>query len=121
MHRPLTPGESAVLGALLSADFHGAPELRRQAATAVVIGGSECGCPSIELSVPDAEPTAPLPDGLAPIELRISPIGSEPTGDVILFLRDGRLSYLEYVYYTDTPPSAWPETSRLSLFPALDE
>jgi hypothetical protein len=34
------------------------------------------------------------------------PLADEPEGDVILFVKDGRLSYLEYVYYTDRAPTA---------------
>jgi hypothetical protein len=52
-----------------------------------------------------------------PAELRVTPVGDEPESDVILFVRNERLDYLEYVFYTDDPPRAWPNISRLRTFP----
>lgn len=118
--RPLTPDERAIVDLLLSRDFPRVIELRRQAAVTQAGSPCGCGCPSIELAVPDAPPRAELRDGLAPVELRVSPTGAEPAADVILFLRDGRLSYLEYVSYGDAPVPGWPEPSRFSLFSTLD-
>lgn len=46
--RPLTERERAVLHALLSVDFEGVEELRKQAKTARVVGTCGCGCPSID-------------------------------------------------------------------------
>jgi hypothetical protein len=54
---------------------------------------------------------------VVPAELRVTPVGDEPESDVILFVRNGRLDYLEYVFYTDDPPRAWPNISRLRTFP----
>jgi hypothetical protein len=33
------------------------------------------------------------------------PTADEPPATVILFVDDGRLSYLEYVYYSESPPT----------------
>jgi hypothetical protein len=33
---------------------------------------------------------------------------------VLLFVRGGAPSTLEYVYYDDQPPDAWPAASRIS-------
>ncbi|WP_189335430.1 hypothetical protein [Actinoplanes ianthinogenes] len=46
--RALTERERAVLDALLTVDFEGVEELRRQAAEARVVGECGCGCPSID-------------------------------------------------------------------------
>jgi hypothetical protein len=54
------------------------------------------------------------PDG-SPVELTVAPEADEATGEVILFVDDGKLSYLEYVYYSELPPKAWPSDERLSL------
>jgi hypothetical protein len=45
--RPLTDRERAVLTALLAVDFDGVEQLRAQAAEPRVLGGCDCGCPSI--------------------------------------------------------------------------
>jgi hypothetical protein len=115
--RSLATEERAVLDLLLALDFPGAGALRRQVDKAEVVGRCDCGCPSIHISVPEAVPSAALPDGVVPAELRVTPVGDEPEGDVILFVRNGRLDYLEYVFYTDDPPRAWPNISRLRTFP----
>jgi hypothetical protein len=52
---------------------------------------------------------------LAPVEGRVaSASDEEPPGEIILFVDDGRLSYLEYVYYSDAPPPSWPPASQIS-------
>jgi hypothetical protein len=109
--RPLTSVERAVLALLLSVDFPGVDALRVQAGSAAVVGGCDCGCPSIALTVPADVPLASgLSSRLAPTEGVVSPQGDE----IILFVDDGRLSYLEYVYY-DAPPTVWPALDRISV------
>jgi hypothetical protein len=115
--RSLATEERAVLDLLLTLDFPEAGALRDQVDAADVVGGCDCGCPSIHLAVPEAVPAAALPDGVVPAELRVTPVGDEPGSDVILFVRNGRLDYLEYVFYTDNPPRSWPSISRLQTFP----
>ena len=107
MGRALEGSELAVLRALLSADFDGVAELRAQAERATVVGRCACGCPSIELAVPGDLPRSPCAEPLAPVEAR--------AGDhaVILFLDDGRLSYLELVHVDDQPPTSWPAVEQL--------
>jgi hypothetical protein len=102
--RPLTSAESAVLTLLLSVEFPGVDELRVQAASAAVVGGCDCGCPL----------ASGLSSRLAPAEGVVSPQGDGVPGEIILFVDDGRLSYLEYVYY-DAPPTEWPALDRISV------
>lgn len=112
--RPLNPDERAVLTRLLAEDFDGAAELRAQAINASVVGRCDCGCPSIYLAPPSGSPRANLTSRLAPSEGRVAPKSEgEPPGEIILFLDDGKLSYLEYVYYGSVPPS-WPPLSRIT-------
>jgi len=46
--RALTERERAVLQMMLSPDFDGVEDLRRQAVEVAVVGGCDCGCPSID-------------------------------------------------------------------------
>lgn len=115
--RALVAAERAVLDQLLNSEFRGVRELRDQVVDVQVVGRCDCGCPSIHLDASRDHPQAPVSDGLAPAELRVTPLADEPEGDVILFVEDGRLSYLEYVYYTDRPQSSWPSQDRLHPFP----
>jgi hypothetical protein len=115
--RPLRSDEQAMLSHLLSIDFDGVEQLRRQAEQARVVGACDCGCPTIELSTG----ADPLQQGafegrLAPVEGRVMAIGDEPVADVILFVDDGRISYLELVWHSAESPSAWPPVERVELF-----
>lgn len=112
--RSLGRDERAVLDLLLSIDFDGVARLREQASSALVAGKCDCGCPSIELTVSEEVPRAAMPHRLAPVEGVVAPTADGPAGEVILFVDDGRLSYLEYVHYSDPPPSDWPAIERIT-------
>ncbi|MBB4966464.1 hypothetical protein [Saccharothrix violaceirubra] len=112
--RPLTATEKAVLDLLLSKEFPGAAELRAQVAVAAVTGRCGCGCPSVDLSVPDDVPRSPYRGRLAPTEARTEPDADGLPLEVILFLDDGALSYLELIHYGE-PPEDWPAAASLSV------
>ncbi len=104
-----------MLALLLSVEFPGVGELRVQAGSAAAVGGCDCGCPSIAFEVSDDAPLASgLSSRLAPAEGVVRPRGEGVPGEIILFVDDGRLSYLEYVYY-DAPPTEWPALDRISV------
>jgi hypothetical protein len=78
--RPLTSQERELLDFLLGGPVD-SPELRAQAATAVVAGVCSCGCPSIQLAVDAEAPRARL-DGREVIasgaaQIRARRIGGE--------------------------------------------
>jgi hypothetical protein len=110
--RRLTSDEHAVLDLLLSVDFEGATELRAQARDATVVGRCDCGCPTVDLAVPDTAPAADLHSRVSPVEGRVTTHGAEAPGEIVLFLTDGRLDSLEYVYY-DLVPTSWPPIERI--------
>lgn len=116
--RPLNEAEHRVLGALLAEDFPGVDELRAQVPRAMVVGRCDCGCPTVDLEVPEDIPassaTSTTPR-LAPVEGRVRSIGDEPTGDILLFVDDGRMTCLEYVTYQDPSPTEWPSLDRISV------
>lgn len=112
--RALMVQERLVLDRVLSADFSRAAELREQAKSAVVVGRCDCGCPSVDLQVGDAAPTARLGSRLVPSELEVVPAGDDHPAQVILLADDARLSYLEYVFF-DKTPGEWPDPSRLRV------
>lgn len=113
--RTLDADEGAILDHLLSLEFDGVDQLRCQAAEVTVVGRCDCGCPTIEIETTASALTVPWEGRLAPIEGRVVPTADEPPGDVILFVDDGRLSSLELVWYTETPPKAWPPVERVEL------
>jgi hypothetical protein len=113
--RPLSVRERAVLDLLLSVRYPGVDELRLQAATAVVVGRCGCGCPTFDVGVDSTIPVTPLRHRLAPVELRVLPVSGEPEGEIILSVDQGRLSSVEYVYYSNDPPTEWPDDTRLAV------
>ena len=89
--RPLTDDEHDLIEALLGAVRSGVSRYIGQLASAEVVGGCRCGCPSIDLGVASASADGmPTPVILADAE---SPEGV-PVG-IILWARGGRLSALE--------------------------
>ena len=112
--RPLTDDEERVLRRILDADFRGVAALLEQFVGVQVVGHCDCGCPSIDLQPRPGSARSDQAGRLAPVELLVTPVADEPPGGVILFVDDGQLSYLEYVYYSEAPPSEWPSDDRLS-------
>jgi hypothetical protein len=110
--RALNSDEHALLDLLLSVDFDGATDLRAQARVATVIGRCDCGCPTVDLAVPETAPAADLLGRVSPVEGRVTTHGDEASGEILLFLKDGRLDSLEYVYY-DLVPTSWPPIDRI--------
>jgi hypothetical protein len=84
---------------------------------ATIVAKCDCGCPTVDLAVPDEVPRSPVqtPNRLAPVEGRVHPVAEEPVADIILFVDDGRLSCLELVTYVDPAPSEWPPLDRVTV------
>jgi hypothetical protein len=118
--RPLNEPEQEMLDALLAPDFAGAAALRVQVADARVVGGCDCGCPTINIEVARSLPPAEVNRRpLTPYEGHVRPLGDEPPGEIILFVRDGYLDSLEYVWYGENPPTEWPHRERVDLIGPL--
>lgn len=116
--RPLSEAELAVLNHILSAPFPGAAELRSQLAAATVIRNWEpAGSPSIDIFVPAAQPTAPVPDGPVPVAAQVLDAAGDYLGELLLWVTDGRISGLEYSWVTDDPPARLPDTRLVRLTP----
>ena len=113
--RDLRAAERAVLERLLTRDFDGSDDLKAQTASVQVVGHCGCGCPTIDLA-PSSEAQA----ASALAELRLAPVEGRTTvadglpGEILLFLENGRLSSLEYVYYGEVP-SSWPDPAGIDL------
>lgn len=112
--RPLNEDERSVLDLLLSVEFDGVAELREQARAATVVDRCSCGCPSVQLAVHPDAPKSSCRQRLSPVEAEIAPADDEAPGEVMMFLSEGRLSYMELVYYGDSKPDSWPPIHRMS-------
>ncbi|WP_236796537.1 hypothetical protein [Amycolatopsis sp. GM8] len=111
--RPLGTSELATLTALLSVEFDGVDQLRDQVKGAAAVRRCRCGCPTIDLAPRPGAVRAPVGDGLLLLEAGIAGDESAAPGEILLFVRDGYLSCLEYVSYGDSPPMAWPGVSDI--------
>jgi hypothetical protein len=109
--RPLTDREAQTLEFMLSAGFPGNEVLREQAPHAVVIEQCTCGCATIDFDLERDAPVAPEIQGAPLIQTRARDMDEHPVA-LMLFVREGRLSSLEIVWYD--------ESQMTGEFPALD-
>jgi hypothetical protein len=115
MTRPLTGSERSTLDLMLSMEFEGVEALRKQSLTVLVSGRCGCGCPTIDLTTSPEVERSPIVDLVSPVQGRVEHGEGRAPGELILFLDEGRLSSLEYVYYEDIPTS-WPDIDRVVLW-----
>jgi hypothetical protein len=104
----MTEEERAVLEFLLVPDFHAAKTLRDQVRHAEVDRLCECGCPSFSLAV---DKSRSIRAEVSPKHSVISAAPSldvDPPYELLLFTDDGWLSYVELVWYGESPPSSFP-------------
>ena len=109
--RELNPIERAILEFLLGQQFPGRDELKLQLASLKVVGGCNCGCESIDLSVDEGAAIC------APVRERVPVEATTRVGpgvDVLLHVVDGLLRELE-VYRQDGESAALPDPSSLEL------
>lgn len=104
--RQLTEREAELLGHLLTADFPGVEELREQAkdARAVAEALPEGVYPTtIKLEIPEHSQRATSVQPVPVLAQTTAPSTSPWAGEVLLFVRDGRLALLEFAYVGSTP------------------
>lgn len=83
--------------------------LINQARAAVV---TEFSPTMVDVEVPATSIPVDLPDGPIPGRFIVERDGEE-TGEVLIWLRSGRLIGLEQAWWSDTMPSSWPSTSSI--------
>jgi hypothetical protein len=109
--RPLTGREAETLEFMLSAGFPGNEVLREQASRALVIEHCTCGCATIDFGLESDAPVAPQIQGAPLVQTGARDMDEHPVA-LMLFVRDGRLSSLEIVWYD--------ESQMTGEFPAPD-
>jgi hypothetical protein len=115
--RALTGRESAMLTHLLSVPFNGAADLLAQIPFAQATGswGTTVNSPSIDLQVSPAARSAGCPDGPVPIEANTYDDAGEYTGEFLVWVKDGRLSALEYATISDEAPTELPDPAQVTV------
>jgi hypothetical protein len=107
--RPLSSAEAAVAEFLLSVEFSGRDELRKQLKSAQVTGTCECGCGTINIRVSDTSERA-----AATQRVVVEAYGKGV--DVLMFVRDGLLSSIEIVDHGDARALSYTRPEELTLW-----
>ncbi|CAM3799388.1 hypothetical protein NOGI109294_13815 [Nocardiopsis gilva] len=115
--RPLSKLERDVITALLSVPASWAQELRDQIDSAVVTRAWGSKSPSIDLSVDVLRSRAEIAEGPLPLTATVASDEGELVGELLLWTENGRLSALEYAWYTDEPPESLPDPGRICVSP----
>jgi hypothetical protein len=109
--RDLTSTERDLLSLLLGhTSFDGASELAAQVARTSVAGGFPT---LLDLDVPKTTPASRYEPRLIPVRALVHSPGGELLGEILVWVRDGYLSALEYAWYTDDAPSEMPPLDHL--------
>lgn len=66
----------------------------------------------LDVEVPSDLPPVDLPDGPTPIKALVHD-GDQLVGELLVWVRAGRLIELEQAWYTDEPPTSWPTPDRV--------
>lgn len=111
--RRLTFKERDLLGMLLSqAGFEGAQELAAQVEGTSVIGG----LPTVlDLRAPRTSPAAHCEDGPIPVRAFVQPADGVVEGEILVWVKGGYLSAIEFAWYTDIVPTEFPSYEQIRV------
>lgn len=100
---------------MLSAGRDGFAEYRAQIPYSEVVSTWGAGSPSVEIKVrPGPASAGGVTDGIV-ASGAVTDSAGKPIGEVILWAEAGRLSGIEYAWYTDERPTQLPEPDRINL------
>lgn len=114
--RPLNQNERDVLNVVLGAASPEAAALRAQIEVARVTGRWG-GSPSVDLEVPETFAPAQVASGVLPVDAEVVDESGEPVGEILVWVEEGRLSAIEYAWYTDKAPASLPDADRITARP----
>jgi hypothetical protein len=111
--RDLTPKERALLTFLLSrGSFPGVRELAAQVEGTRVVGGLAT---LLDLDAPRTALIAARDNGPIPMRAYVENQDGDVEGEVLVWVRDGYLSGLEFAWYTNEAPSEMPDPDRVRV------
>jgi hypothetical protein len=113
--RPLEPDERDVLLKVLDQGFPDAQKLRAQVPSVTVVGGTPPTWLDLQVD-PDAEP-AECRDGPVPGSAWVYDAGGAPIGTILVWIKNGCLSALEYAWVTDAAPTSFPRAEAVISTP----
>jgi hypothetical protein len=89
----------------------------RQLPAARVTASWDVDSPSIDIEVPDGVDKAKVPDGPIPGRFPVRGSAGSHTGEILVWVADGRISGLEYAWFTDEPPTRLPDVRAIEILP----
>jgi hypothetical protein len=111
--RELTPQERALIRRVLeAAAFEGASRLMAQVDAAGVTGGLTT---LLDLEVGPAAPAADVADGPIPVRALVEGPQGSIEGEILIWVRDGYLSGLEFAWVSDEAPDAMPSPDQVKV------
>lgn len=111
--RPLKTNERALVRAVLALEaFDGRAELDGQLDSVVAVHGDSDL--QLDLAVPAGHARSRFTNGPIPTRTLVVDDEGDPVGEVIVWVKDGYLSGLEYAWFTDEKPVALPDPAYLS-------
>jgi hypothetical protein len=111
--RDLTANERSLLRLLLrDAGFPGGQELAAQVEDVAIVGGPPT---LLHLEVPPTVSPAGAEDGVIPVRAFVHGDDGEIEGEVMVWVKNGYLSGLEFAWYSDSTPTGMPEASRVRV------
>ncbi|MFI6774285.1 hypothetical protein [Nocardia sp. NPDC050412] len=114
--RAMTELETGVVTKLLSSGKAGAGDYLAQIPFTQVNATWGVGSPSVDVVVPSGVETASgSTDGIF-ANGAVTDHNGAPIGEVILWVEHGRLSGIEYAWYTDVRPQTLPEPAQIEVF-----
>jgi hypothetical protein len=112
--RSVSSEEAAVVTAIISASgLPGARTFIDDLEGAVAMASSKTNW-ILDIKTPNAGPGADLPNGPLPGRAFV-PSNEDYRGEIIVWVENGHLSGLEYVWITDEPPVRWPRPDEIEI------
>lgn len=112
--RPISPDEAAVIRSILSrADARDGEPLIADLDGALVANETTW---ILDVRVSNDHDGVDLPNGPHPAHAFV-PSRAGYQGEVIIWITDGHISGLEYVWVSDEPPTRWPRTNEMEVLP----
>ena len=95
-----------------SAKFDGSAELKRQVAEAVVLTSDIF---FTRLAVGSDAASSSYPDGPLPIEALVVTDSGDVYGELLIWVKNGRLEGLEFPWWSEANPTELPQVNRILI------
>jgi hypothetical protein len=116
--RELNDAERSVLRRILEASsIVGATQLLQQISHARVTAVWNRESPSVDIKVSETAGKAELSDGPIPGRFPVKGPSDSYIGEILVWVTDGRISGLEYAWFTDEPPTQLPDIRAIEVLP----